>query len=39
MAHAKRIPKAKYYYDWMKSGFPKRKGKAKAFIVKKKRKK
>lgn len=35
---AKRISKLRYYSAWASAGFPKRKGKMKAFIVKKKKK-
>jgi len=33
MTRAKRISKARYFWNWTKSGFPKRKGEAKSFVV------
>ena len=37
MARAKRIPRIKYYALWAKSGFPKREGKVKSFVIKKRK--
>ena len=33
MTRAKRISKMDYFWGWAKSGFPKRKGKMKSYVV------